>query len=260
MFSSPEVPVFVRWGMPIIILCHIAFFLSGHFKSRSNRQHRGRTCRRKIPCRSILRVFYGSINDRYLECWSPRIGRYDFDLFWNLAIHQATDCLVLVVRPCFRFEAWFDFVVACRMVDDRYFCPCYQYRCIQVRICLFVCFASRLLCISNTTNHVRSFVIKIHRVLISSPNVTCLPEGFYDIDMMVVPLWGLYANLIAQLISQISSHFIIHYHRRIVRRAKMVNRLEHFLGDDLFRVSVDVSFVSGIKMRTRRITGSCPTR
>ena len=30
---------------------------------------------------------------------------------------------------------------------------------------------------------------------------------------------GLYANMIAQLISQISSHFIIHYHRRIEERA-----------------------------------------
>ena len=29
MFSSPEVPAFVRWGMSIIILCNIAFFLSG---------------------------------------------------------------------------------------------------------------------------------------------------------------------------------------------------------------------------------------
>jgi len=33
---------------------------------------------------------------------------------------------------------------------------------------------------------------------------------------MIVPLWGLYANMIAQLLSQISSHFIIHYHRKVV--------------------------------------------
>lgn len=36
---------------------------------------------------------------------------------------------------------------------------------------------------------------------------------------MVVPMWGLYANLIAQLISQVSSHFIIHYHRKILLNA-----------------------------------------
>ena len=38
-------------------------------------------------------------------------------------------------------------------------------------------------------------------------------------DLLVIPKWGLYANMIAQLISQLSSHYIIHYHRRIVRQA-----------------------------------------
>jgi Paraquat-inducible protein A len=32
----------------------------------------------------------------------------------------------------------------------------------------------------------------------------------------VVPKWGLYSNLTAQILSQLSSHWIIHYHRRIV--------------------------------------------
>jgi hypothetical protein len=33
-------------------------------------------------------------------------------------------------------------------------------------------------------------------------------------------MWGLYANMIAQLITQISSHFIVHYHRRLVQNSK----------------------------------------
>jgi hypothetical protein len=37
--------------------------------------------------------------------------------------------------------------------------------------------------------------------------------------MLVVPLWGLYANMMAQLLSQITSHFVIYYHRRVVKRA-----------------------------------------
>ena len=36
-------------------------------------------------------------------------------------------------------------------------------------------------------------------------------------------MWGLYANMIAQMISQISSHFIIHYHRRIIESSKVAN-------------------------------------
>ena len=46
-----------------------------------------------------------------------------------------------------------------------------------------------------------------------------LPPDFYSIDLLVVPKWGLYANLMAQIISQLSSHFIIFYHRRIVQAA-----------------------------------------
>lgn len=53
----------------------------------------------------------------------------------------------------------------------------------------------------------------------SSPNVGFLPDGFYSLDLVVHLKWGLYANMIAQLISQISSHFIIHYHRRVVHQA-----------------------------------------
>merc|ERR1712194_385074 len=59
------------------------------------------------------------------------------------------------------------------------------------------------------------------RVSVNSPsNLAFLPEGFYSLDLLVVPLWGLYANLIAQLVSQLSSHFIIHYHRKIAKRAR----------------------------------------
>jgi hypothetical protein len=46
-----------------------------------------------------------------------------------------------------------------------------------------------------------------------------MPKDFYNIEILVVPLWGLYANMIAQLISQVTSHFIIYYHRRIVKEA-----------------------------------------
>jgi hypothetical protein len=61
--------------------------------------------------------------------------------------------------------------------------------------------------------------IAAFRVSIQSPSVDFLPEGFYTVDLLVVPLWGLYANMIAQLISQVSSHFIIYYHRRVIKAA-----------------------------------------
>jgi len=60
------------------------------------------------------------------------------------------------------------------------------------------------------------------RISLSSPAV--LPEGFYASDIIVKPVWGLYANLIAQLLSQVSSHIIIHYHRISMSLAEQVNR------------------------------------
>lgn len=54
------------------------------------------------------------------------------------------------------------------------------------------------------------------RVSINTPdNVSYLPEDFLKLDLLVIPCWGLYSNMIAQFISQINSHIIIHFHRKI---------------------------------------------
>lgn len=53
------------------------------------------------------------------------------------------------------------------------------------------------------------------RVTIKSPDYSFLPENFYKIDLLVAPMWGLYANMTAQLVTQFSSHVIIHYHRQV---------------------------------------------
>jgi hypothetical protein len=63
--------------------------------------------------------------------------------------------------------------------------------------------------------------ITAFRVTIESPDVGFLPDNFYSINLLVVPVpqWGLYANVMAQIMSQINSRFIIHYHRRVVESA-----------------------------------------
>jgi len=55
-------------------------------------------------------------------------------------------------------------------------------------------------------------------VSINSPDLYFLPENLYSINLMVIPTWGIYANLIAQLVSQLSSHVIIHYHRKVASK------------------------------------------
>lgn len=59
------------------------------------------------------------------------------------------------------------------------------------------------------------------RISLKSPsNHKILPENFYGLDVMLMPLWGLYANMIAQLISQLSSHFVIFQHKRVLANAQ----------------------------------------
>lgn len=82
------------------------------------------------------------------------------------------------------------------------------------------------------------------RISIESPDLKFLPKELYSINMLVRPLWGLYANselmcfvlycswnycvnilstnrsffllVLAQILSQVSSHVIIHYHRKTI--------------------------------------------
>ena len=53
------------------------------------------------------------------------------------------------------------------------------------------------------------------RISIESPSQPFMPNDIYNINLMVAPMWGLYSNMTAQLVSQVSSHFILMYQRRI---------------------------------------------
>ena len=53
------------------------------------------------------------------------------------------------------------------------------------------------------------------RIAVNSPQNVGI--DLYGLDIVVIPRWGLYANMLAQLLSQISSHFVIHFHRAIVK-------------------------------------------
>ena len=62
-----------------------------------------------------------------------------------------------------------------------------------------------------------SFRVKLK----STPN---FPDGYFGVDMMMVPLWGLYSNALAQIVSQLSSHVIIYYQDKITEKALLTIR------------------------------------
>jgi hypothetical protein len=194
MFSSPDIPCIVRWGMPLVILCNIVFFLSGHLSLGATVNIEAEIAGENF---TVDNFFEFSMAKSTVDIWNAG-GRelavliVIFSGIWPYTKQLMT--LVLWFTPPSKVSVskrgsiliWLDWLAKWSMID------------------IFVLVIS----------------IAAFRVSISSPEKMFLPADFYSIEMLVVPLWGLYANMIAQLISQVSSHFIIHYHRRIANRAK----------------------------------------
>ena len=193
MFRSPKIPIYVRLFMPLVILANIALFLSGHLSLAASISIEAELFGEPF---SVNNFFEFSVVNTTSDIWEAGgkplailIGL--FSGVWPYTKQLIT--FVLWFAPPSKVSVskrgsillWLDALGKWSMVD------------------IFVLVVS----------------IVAFRVSIDSPDIAFLPEGFYAVNLLVVPLWGLYSNMTAQLISQVSSHFIIHYHRRIVEAA-----------------------------------------
>ena len=193
LFLSRQIPLLVRFGTPIVILGNIAFFLSGHLSLGGSV-----TIILSLAGESYVadKFFEFSMASSAIEIWNAGGKELAmliliFSGVWPYTKQLITLFLwfvppsVVSVTRRENILLWLDALAKWSMID------------VFVLVMTLAAF----------------------RVSIQSPDVAFLPEGFYSLDLLVVPKWGLYANMIAQLISQISSHFIIHYHRRAVEMA-----------------------------------------
>jgi hypothetical protein len=193
MFTSTDIPLFVRLFMPVVILGNIALFLSGHLSQ-------GATV-------NIVAEFGGEgfTVDKFFEF---SMARSTIDI-WKAGGKELAILIGLFsgvwpyTKQLITLALWF---LPPRIVS------------VQRR-------SSTLLWLDTLAkwSMVDIFVLVVSiaafQINIESPDVAFLPEGFYSVSLYVIPLWGLYANMIAQLVSQVSSHFIIHYQRRIADNA-----------------------------------------
>jgi Na+-transporting methylmalonyl-CoA/oxaloacetate decarboxylase gamma subunit len=193
LFTSPQIPRWVRLIMPVVILGNIGFFLSGHLSLGATVNIEATLAGQPF---TVGNFFEFSMAFSIVEIWNAggkelAIMILLFSGVWpytkqviTLALWFLPPASVSVSKRGSIF-LWLDALAKWSMVD------------------IFV------------------LVITVagFRVSVQSPNVGFLPEDFYSLDLLVVPLWGLYANMIAQLISQISSHCIVYYHRKIVAEA-----------------------------------------
>lgn len=193
MFSA-EVPLIFKVGIPITILGNIALFLSGHLSLGGTVNISGSFAGQEF---NIEGFFEFSMVKSTIDMW--RAGAKElaimiaiFSGLWPYT-KQLISLLMWFVNPSLISSKkrgsilhWLDLLGKWSMVD------------------VFVLLTT-----------LASF-----RITIESPShVAYLPDGFYEVNMLVVPLWGLYANMLAQLVSQVSSHIIIHYHKKTVAAA-----------------------------------------
>lgn len=193
--SSEDIPCFLRWGTPFVILGNIALFVSGHLNLGATVNIEGTLAGETIR---VDQFFEFSMAKSTIDIWNAGGKELAILILIFSGIWPYTKQLITLVLwftptswvPMSRRGSillWLDWMAKWSMID------------------IFVLIIS----------------LAAFRVSVNSPsNLAFLPEGFFSLDLLVVPLWGLYANMIAQLVSQLSSHFIIHYHRKIEKRAR----------------------------------------
>jgi len=193
LICSSEVPIVLRLGVPLIILGNIGLFLSGHLSLGGQVDIHGAVAGQDW----VIEGFYDfSVLSSTLEMWEAGAHALAiliaiFSIIWPYTKQLIT--LTLWICPTSLVGSktrgsilhWLDVLGKWSMVD------------------IFVLLLT-----------LASFNLNI-----LSPNVSFLPKDLYNVQLMVVPMWGLYSNMTAQLVSQVSSHIIIAYHNKSTKAA-----------------------------------------
>ncbi|KAL7552892.1 hypothetical protein ACHAWF_016142 [Thalassiosira exigua] len=201
LVMSKEVPCLVRLFIPIIILGNIGLFLSGHLSLGGTVNISGSFAGQGF---NVEGFFEFSMAKSTLEMWKAGARTLAilvalFSGLWPYTKLIAT-LLIWLAPPRWlpskrrgKILRWLDVLGKWSMVD------------------VFVLLMT-----------LASFHISVE----SPDHLRFLPKDLYQIHMLVRPLWGLYANMLAQLVAQVLSHVIIHYHRKSVRAATKSQEIE----------------------------------
>mmetsp|Transcript_47141 Transcript_47141/g.56724 ORF Transcript_47141/g.56724 Transcript_47141/m.56724 type:complete len:1605 (-) Transcript_47141:26-4840(-) len=191
MSLSDEIPYFVRIFIPFTILGNVALFISGHLS---------------IGASLLVYLEVAGESMTVDDFFTFSLAKSTYDMW--VAGSQEMAIIMLILSGIWPYVKQFISLAL-------WFTPPEKVS-IQRRGSIFLLLDSlgkwSMFDIFITVLSIVSF-----RVTIESPTeFSFIPSNFYFVDLITVPLWGLYANMSAQIISQISSHFIIYYHRKVV--------------------------------------------
>ena len=197
MISSEDVPTIVRYMIPVVILGNIALFLSGHLSIGGAVSVYLQFAGEEIVLENI---FVFSVAQSAMQLWEAGGKQLAIMILIFSGVWPYTKQIITLI-------AWF--LPPQRLSVGR-------------RGSIFI-WLDALAKWSSADIFFLIVSLAAFNINVQSPKVSYLPDEFYSVDILLIPLWGLYSNLIAQLLSQLSSHVIIHYHRKIVEKA--LNRM-----------------------------------
>jgi hypothetical protein len=191
MYKSSDVPMIARYVIPIVVLVNIALFINGHLSL-------GATVNIDI----ILQGQKISINNFF-----------DFSIAHSIKDMWDGGARVLAVLVCILSGVW-PYVKQISVLIMWFIPP--ERASVQFRGKFFH-WLDTLGKWSVIDIYVLVFTMIAFRLSIESPaSQASFLSSLYTVDVMIIPKWGLYAMMIAQLVSHISSHFLLHYHRKIL--------------------------------------------
>lgn len=187
--ASNEIPIFVRFCTPIIVILNIGLFISGHINLTATFD-------------AVLSLAGQSI--RIDNLYTSSIVEL-FELVWRLDLYIPAIIILMIALLWPYLKQTVTIIL--------WFTPPYlisvERRGATFRILDFLAKWSTM----DIFSIIAAFVI--FRVRVKSPSN--FPENYFGFDLLTVPLWGIYANLLAQVLTQISSHWIIYYHDKVVK-------------------------------------------
>jgi len=206
MMFSNEIPFIVRLSIPFVILGNIALFLSGHLSLGGTVNISGGFAGQSF---NVDGFFEFSMVKSTIEMWNAGARALAILIVIFSGVWPYTKQIITLIL-------WF--LPTTKVSSKR-----------RGKIL-------RLLDVLGKWSMIDVFVLLMtlasFRVSVENPELSFLPEGLYSLQLLVIPLWGLYANMLAQLLSQISSHVIIHYHRKSVNNATGAQALEWNISSD----------------------------